>query len=54
MHNAQLVKKLIKHERSQRWLARKMKVSAMAVCKWCKGDLKIPKVRGMQIHKWLP
>ena len=54
MRKEQLIKKLIKHERSQRWLSRKMKVSAMAVCKWCNGLMPIPENRSKQIQRWLP
>ena len=54
MHKEMLVRKLKKHERSQRWLSKKLKVSAMAVCKWCSGDLGIPSWREKEIRKWLP
>ena len=54
MRKTQLIKRLKKHERSQRWLSRKLNVSAMAVCKWCSGDLLINKDRAKQIRKWLP
>ena len=54
MHKAMLVRKLNKHERSQGWLARKLKVSPMAVCKWCNGLMSIPDKRSKQIERWLP
>ena len=38
-----LIKKLKKHERSQAWLSRKLNISAMAVCKWCSGQVAVPK-----------
>ena len=54
MHKAMLVRKLNKHERSQGWIARKLKVSPMAVCKWCNGLMSIPDKRSKQIERWLP
>ena len=54
MHKALLVRKLKKHERSQRWLARKLEISPMSVSKWCSGALSIPDARSKQILKWLP
>jgi hypothetical protein len=49
-----LIKKLKKHERSQRWLSKKLKISAMAVSKWCSGKMPIPEHRSKQILRWLP
>ena len=43
MENKQLVKLLKHNERSQAWLARKLGYSAMAICKWCNGEVTIPK-----------
>ena len=54
MHKAMLVRRLKKHERSQRWLSKKLDVSAMAVCKWCNGLMPIPDIRSRQIERWLP
>ena len=54
MHKAMLVRKLKKHERSQRWLSKKLDVSAMAVSKWCNGLMPIPENRSIQIERWLP
>ena len=54
MLNKTLINKLKKHERSQRWLSRKLNISAMAVCKWCNGMVKIPKKRYNEIERWLP
>ena len=54
MHKALLVRKLKKHERSQRWLARKLQISPMSVSKWCNGLMPIPDDRSKQIQKWLP
>tara|TARA_R100000781_G_C4076670_1_gene126318 strand:+ start:1315 stop:1479 length:165 start_codon:yes stop_codon:yes gene_type:complete len=54
MHKAMLVRKLKKHERSQRWLSRKLDISAMAVSKWCNGLMPIPDKRAKQIKRWLP
>ena len=54
MRKELLISKLRKHERSQRWLSRKMNVSAMAVCKWCNGLMPIPPLMSKQIQKWLP
>ena len=42
MKSSQLVKLLNKNERSQAWLARKLNLSAMAICKWCKEKSTIP------------
>ena len=42
MTSNELVKLLNKNERSQAWLSRKLNYTAMAVCKWCKGDVMIP------------
>ena len=49
-----LKSKLRKHERSQRWLSRKLKVSPMAVSKWCNGLMPIADNRSKQIERWLP
>ena len=54
MHKSMLVRKLKKHERSQRWLSKKMNISAMAVCKWCNLLMPIPDNRSKQIERWLP
>ena len=54
IHKAKLIRLLNKHERSQGWLARKLNVSPMAVCKWCNGLMPISEVRSKQIERWLP
>ena len=54
MRKELLIKKLAKHERSQRWLSRKLDISPMAVSKWCNGLMPIPDNRSKQIQKWLP
>ena len=54
MPKAMLVRRLKKHERSQRWLSKKLDVSAMAVCKWCNGLMPIADNRSRQIERWLP
>ena len=54
MHKALLVRKLKEHERSQRWLSRKLNVSSMTVCKWCNGYMSISENWAKQIQKWLP
>ena len=54
MHKALLVRRLKKHERSQRCLSRKLNVSPMAVCKWCNGLMPIPDKRSKEIERWLP
>ena len=54
MHKALLVRRLKKHERSQAWLARKLKVAPMTISKWCNGLQGIPEKRQDQIQRWLP
>jgi hypothetical protein len=43
MKNVELVNLLNKNERSQAWLSRKLGYTAMAVCKWCSGQVAVPK-----------
>ena len=43
MKNVELVDLLNKNERSQAWLSRKLGYTAMAVCKWCSGQVAVPK-----------
>jgi len=54
MRKAILVRKLKKHERSQRWLSRKLNISPMAISKWCNGLMPISDIRAKQIERWLP
>tara|TARA_Y100000361_G_C11145300_1_gene337660 strand:- start:85 stop:243 length:159 start_codon:yes stop_codon:yes gene_type:complete len=42
---------LVKNERSQRWLARKLNVSSMLVSMWCSGQRNITKPA--EIKVWL-
>ena len=53
MTNLQLIKLLNKNERSQAWLGRKLNLTAMAICKWCKGDSNIPVKRIPEIKRFL-
>ena len=53
MTNLQLVELLSKNERSQAWLGRKLNLTAMAICKWCKGDSNIPVKRIPEIKRLL-
>tara|TARA_Y100001973_G_C5191924_1_gene331534 strand:+ start:1691 stop:1855 length:165 start_codon:yes stop_codon:yes gene_type:complete len=42
MKNKELLKLLNNNERSQAWLARKLNYTAMAISKWCTGQVNIP------------
>ena len=53
MTSSELVKLLNKNERSQAWLSRKLHYTAMAVCKWCNGDVIIPEKHIKKIKELL-
>tara|TARA_Y100001938_G_scaffold4602_1_gene5778 strand:+ start:15144 stop:15308 length:165 start_codon:yes stop_codon:yes gene_type:complete len=53
MNNIRLRKMLNDHERSQRWLARKMNVSYQAMYKWANGLMPISEARKAQIKEIL-
>jgi hypothetical protein len=42
MKSNELVNLLNKSERSQAWLSRQLNYTAMAVCKWCSGQVSVP------------
>ena len=54
MQYSELKDRLKKHERSQRWLSRKLNCSSNAVKKWCKNEMPISIDRTIMIRKWLP
>jgi hypothetical protein len=53
MRSRELVRLLKKNERSQAWLGRKLKLTAMAICKYCSGEIPISQKREKQIRKIL-
>ena len=53
MKSSELVDLLNKSERSQAWLSRKLSYTAMAVCKWCNGQVAVPEKQVKKIKELL-
>ena len=54
MDKVLLKRKLKNHERSQRWLAKKLGITSTYVSMWCRGERPITRAFVRKIQKWLP
>ena len=54
MKRKELRSLLDKHERSQAWLSRKLKLTSMTISYFCSGKIPINKDRAEMIRKYLP